>query len=133
MLFGSDLRLPCDLLLGRPPDAPSSPEEYIQDLQARFEVMHNFARERVNLVMEKTKTRYDTRATGRRFKERDKVWLWNPTRRKGVCPKLQSPWDGPHITLSRLNDFVVRIRKSSYSKPKVVHYDRLAPCYGHST
>ncbi|GFU77262.1 retrovirus-related Pol polyprotein from transposon 412 [Trichonephila clavipes] len=25
--FGRDLRLPCDLLFGRPPDTPSSPEE----------------------------------------------------------------------------------------------------------
>ncbi|GFW56442.1 SWIM-type domain-containing protein, partial [Trichonephila clavipes] len=27
MLFGRDLRLPCDLLFGRPPDTPSSPEK----------------------------------------------------------------------------------------------------------
>ncbi|GFY18716.1 retrovirus-related Pol polyprotein from transposon 412 [Trichonephila clavipes] len=45
MLFGRDLRLPCDLLFGRPPDTPSSPEEYVQNLQARFEDVHNLARE----------------------------------------------------------------------------------------
>ncbi|GFX88073.1 retrovirus-related Pol polyprotein from transposon 412 [Trichonephila clavipes] len=33
MLFGRDLRLPCDLLFGRPPDTPSSPEEYVQNLR----------------------------------------------------------------------------------------------------
>ncbi|KFM71818.1 Apical endosomal glycoprotein, partial [Stegodyphus mimosarum] len=109
MLFGRDLRLPCDLLFGRPPNASSSPEEYIQDLQARFEVMHNFARERVNLATEKMKTRYDTRATGHRFNEGDKVWLWNPTRRKGFSPKLQSPLDGPYAVLNRLNGVVARI------------------------
>ncbi|GFX21614.1 hypothetical protein TNCV_1400281 [Trichonephila clavipes] len=49
MLFGRDLRLPCDLLFGRPPDTPSSPEEYVQNLQARFEDVHNLARERINL------------------------------------------------------------------------------------
>ncbi|GFV07530.1 retrovirus-related Pol polyprotein from transposon 412 [Trichonephila clavipes] len=37
---------PCDLLFGRPPDTPSSPEEYVQNLQARFEDVHNLARER---------------------------------------------------------------------------------------
>ncbi|GFV17973.1 retrovirus-related Pol polyprotein from transposon 412 [Trichonephila clavipes] len=31
--FGRDLRLPCDLLFGRPPDTPSSPEEYVQNLR----------------------------------------------------------------------------------------------------
>ncbi|GFW48536.1 retrovirus-related Pol polyprotein from transposon 297 [Trichonephila clavipes] len=49
MLFGRDLRLPCDLLFGRPPDTPSSPEEYVQNLQARFEDVHHLARERINL------------------------------------------------------------------------------------
>ncbi|GFW21947.1 retrovirus-related Pol polyprotein from transposon 412 [Trichonephila clavipes] len=49
MLFGRDLRLPCDLLFGHPPDTPSSPEEYVQNLQARFEDVHNLAREQINL------------------------------------------------------------------------------------
>ncbi|GFU91119.1 retrovirus-related Pol polyprotein from transposon 412 [Trichonephila clavipes] len=71
--FGRDLRLPCDLLFGRPPDTPSSPEEYVQNLQARFEDVHNLARERIDLRTEKMKTRYDTKATGHQFKEGDKV------------------------------------------------------------
>ncbi|GFW79593.1 retrovirus-related Pol polyprotein from transposon 412 [Trichonephila clavipes] len=133
MLFGRDLRLPCDLLFGRPPDTPSSPEEYVQNLQARFEDVHNLARERINLRTEKMKTRYDTKATGHQFKEGDKVWFYNPTRRKGLSPKLQSHWDGPYTILKIINDVVIRNRKSTNSKPRVVHYDRLAPYYGHNS
>ncbi|GFV07696.1 retrovirus-related Pol polyprotein from transposon 412 [Trichonephila clavipes] len=133
MLFGRDLRLPCDLLFGRPPDTTSSPEEYVQNLQARFEDVHNLARERINLRTEKMKTRYDTKATGHQFKEGDKVWFYNPTRRKGLSPKLQSHWDGPYTILKIINDVVIRIRKSTNSKPRVVHYDRLAPYYGHNS
>ncbi|GFW48863.1 retrovirus-related Pol polyprotein from transposon 412 [Trichonephila clavipes] len=125
MLFGRDLRLP--------PDTPSSPEEYVQNLQARFEDVHNLARERINLRTEKMKTRYDTKATGHQFKEGDKVWFYNPTRRKGLSPKLQSHWDGPYTILKIINDVVIRIRKSTNSKPRVVHYDRLAPYYGHNS
>ncbi|GFX43575.1 retrovirus-related Pol polyprotein from transposon 412 [Trichonephila clavipes] len=131
--FGRDLRLPCDLLFGRPPDTPSSPEEYVQNLQARFEDVHNLARERINLRTEKMKTRYDTKATGHQFKEGDKVWFYNPTRRKGLSPKLQSHWDGPYTILKIINDVVIRIRKSTNSKSRVVHYDRLAPYYGHNS
>ncbi|GFV78830.1 retrovirus-related Pol polyprotein from transposon 412 [Trichonephila clavipes] len=124
---------PCDLLFGRPPDTPSSPEEYVQNLQARFEDVHHLARERINLRTEKMKTRYDTKATGHQFKEGDKVWFYNPTRRKGLSPKLQSHWDGPYTILKIINDVVIRIRKSTNSKPRVVHYDRLAPYYGHNS
>ncbi|GFX74183.1 retrovirus-related Pol polyprotein from transposon 412 [Trichonephila clavipes] len=124
---------PCDLLFGRPPDTPSSPEEYVQNLQARFEDVHNLARERINLRTEKMKTRYDTKATGHQFKEGDKVWFYNPTRRKGLSPKLPSHWDGPYTILKIINDVVIRIRKSTNSKPRVIHYDRLAPYYGHNS
>ncbi|GFW32971.1 retrovirus-related Pol polyprotein from transposon 412 [Trichonephila clavipes] len=53
---------PYDLLFGRPPDTPSSPEEYVQNLQARFEDVHNLAREQIDLRTEKMKTRYDTKS-----------------------------------------------------------------------
>ncbi|KAF8778878.1 hypothetical protein HNY73_015561 [Argiope bruennichi] len=71
MLFGRELRLPCDLLFGRPPDVPSSPEEYVHELQERLESVHEFARNRIDIATEKMKTRYDTRATGHEFHEGD--------------------------------------------------------------
>ncbi|GFX48942.1 telomere repeats-binding bouquet formation protein 1 [Trichonephila clavipes] len=56
------------------------------------------------------KTRYDTKATGHQFKEGDKVWFYNPTRRKGLS-QLQSHWDGPYTILKIINDVVIRIHK----------------------
>ncbi|GFT47113.1 retrovirus-related Pol polyprotein from transposon 412 [Trichonephila clavipes] len=106
MLFGHDLRLPADLLFSRPPDAPLAPEEYIEKLQAQMEEMHHLARERIGMASEKMKTRYDARATGHDFYEGDKVWLWNPKRRKGLSSKLQTNWEGPYTVIKRLNDVV---------------------------
>ncbi|GFX12684.1 retrovirus-related Pol polyprotein from transposon 412 [Trichonephila clavipes] len=91
MLFGRDLRLPADLLFSRPPDAPLAHEEYIEKLQALMEEIHHLARERIGRASEKMKTRYDARSTGHDFYEGDKVWLWNPERRKGLSPKLHRP------------------------------------------
>ncbi|GFY24490.1 retrovirus-related Pol polyprotein from transposon 412 [Trichonephila clavipes] len=96
MLFGRDLRLPADLLFSRPPDAPLVPVEYIEKLQAWMEEMHHLARERIGMASEKMKTRYDARATGHDLHESDRVWLWNPKRRKGLSPKLQTNWEGPY-------------------------------------
>ncbi|GFX63473.1 retrovirus-related Pol polyprotein from transposon 412 [Trichonephila clavipes] len=66
------------------------------------------------------KTRYDTKATGHQFKESDKVWFYNPTRRKGLSPKLQSHWDGPYTILKIINDAVIRIHNT-----KVIGQDAL--------
>ncbi|GFS49136.1 retrovirus-related Pol polyprotein from transposon 412 [Trichonephila clavipes] len=120
MLFGRALRLPADLLFSQPPDTPLAPEEYIEKLQARMEEMHHLARYRIGMASEKMKTRYDARATGHDIHEGDKVWLWNPKRRKGLSPKLHTNWEGPYTVLKRLNDVMVRIQKSPHSKPKLL-------------
>lgn len=42
------------------------------------------------------KNRHDLKAKEVTFNTGDSVWLYNPKRRKGLCPKLQSDWEGPH-------------------------------------
>ncbi|GFT37995.1 retrovirus-related Pol polyprotein from transposon 412 [Trichonephila clavipes] len=116
MLFGRDVSLPADLLFSRPPDAPLEPEERIDKLQAWMEEMHHLARERIGMASEKMMTRYDARATKHDFHEVDKVWLWNPKRRKVLSQELQTNWEGPYTILKSLNDVVVRIQKSPHSK-----------------
>ncbi|GFV83501.1 kinectin [Trichonephila clavipes] len=88
-----------------------------------MEEMHHLARERIGMASEKMKTRYNARATRHDFHEGDNVWLWNPNRRKGLSLKLQNNWGGPYTVLKRLNDVVVRIKKSPHPKPK--NYGRL--------
>ncbi|GFX92662.1 retrovirus-related Pol polyprotein from transposon 412 [Trichonephila clavipes] len=88
MLFGRDLRLPADLLFSRPPAAPLATEEYVEKLNAWMEEIHHLAWQKIGLASEKTKIRYDARATGHNFQEGNEVWLWNPKRRKGLSPKL---------------------------------------------
>ncbi|GBL93060.1 hypothetical protein AVEN_216425-1 [Araneus ventricosus] len=86
MLFGRTLRLPCDILFGRPSGTPSSPNEYMKNLEARLESVHSFARERIKLDRERMKTGYDSRATEHHFKEEDLVWMYNPKRWRGLSP-----------------------------------------------
>ncbi|GBM75960.1 Retrovirus-related Pol polyprotein from transposon 412 [Araneus ventricosus] len=127
MLFGRTLRLPCDILFGRPSETPSSPNEYMKNLEARLESVHAFARERIKLSSERMKTRYDSRATHHHFKEGDLVWMYNPKRRRGLSPKLQQNWEGPYTVVKKLNDVVYRVQRSPNAKPKVIHINRLAP------
>ncbi|GFX60141.1 kinectin [Trichonephila clavipes] len=102
----------------------------IQKLHLRMEEIHHLARERIDMASEKLKTRYDARKTGHDFHGGDKVWLWNPKRRKVLSPKLQTNWEGRYTILKRLNDVMMRIQKSPHTKPKppgqpkgvVVHY-----------
>ncbi|GBN93712.1 hypothetical protein AVEN_105557-1 [Araneus ventricosus] len=126
MLFGRTLRLPCDILFGRPSETPSSANEYMKNLEARLESVHAFARERIKLTNERMKTRYDSRATDHHFKEGDLVCMYNPKRWRGLSPKLQHNWEGPYTVVKKLNDVVYRVQRSPNAKPKVIHINRLA-------
>ena len=77
------------------------------------------------------KARYDRAANSEGFKEGQLVLLFNPQRKKGLSPNLQTHWDGPYKVIKKLNDVVYRIQKykSPRAKIKVVHLERLAP-YG---
>ncbi|GBL87495.1 hypothetical protein AVEN_271880-1 [Araneus ventricosus] len=127
MLFGRTLRLPCDILFGRPSDTPSSPSIYLNNLEARLESVHAFARERIKLASERMKTRYDSGATGHHFKEGDKVWMYNPKRRRGLSPKLQQNWEGLYTIVKKLNDVIYKVQMSPNTNPKVIHINRLTP------
>ncbi|GBM00287.1 Retrovirus-related Pol polyprotein from transposon 297 [Araneus ventricosus] len=127
MFFGRTLRLPCDILFGRPSETPYSPNKYMKNLEARLESVHAFARERIKLASERMKTHYDSRATHHHFKEGDLVWMYNPKRRRGPSPKLQQNWEGPYTVVKKMTDVVYRVQRSPNAKPKVIHINRLAP------
>ncbi|UYV77490.1 K02A2.6-like [Cordylochernes scorpioides] len=103
-----------------------------EDLQcsAPFERMltvHQWAGERLHFSSEEMKDMYNVKTSNKTFKEGEMVWLHNPQRKKGLSPKLQYQWEGPYKIIKCLNDVIYRIQKTPKSKPKVVHYNRLAP------
>ncbi|GBN95181.1 hypothetical protein AVEN_172371-1 [Araneus ventricosus] len=104
MSYDRTRSFPCDILFGRPRDTPSSPT----DSDARFESVQPSAGEQIKLCWERMKTRYDSRATGHRFKDGDLVSVYNPKRRRGLSPKLQQNWEGPYTVVKKLNDVVYR-------------------------
>ncbi len=129
LMFGRDLRLPVDLLYGRPEERENT-THYVEALQEKLDKVHDFARERIKLSSDRMKRYYDVRATGDQLNEGDLVWLYNPQRKKGITPKFQRPWQGPFRILKRINDLVYRIQLKPTTKPRVVHYNRLWKYHG---
>ncbi|GBN00417.1 hypothetical protein AVEN_8973-1 [Araneus ventricosus] len=78
MLFGRTLRMPCDIFFVRPSDTSSSPNEYLNNLEARLESVHAFARERIKLASPRMKTLYDCGAANHHLNVGDQVWIYNP-------------------------------------------------------
>jgi hypothetical protein len=130
LVFGRELRLPCDLLFGAPPDKERPATEYAADLVAHIHDIHDYARQHLKMASDRMKTWYDKLANSAGYHEGDRVWLYCQKRTKGKSPKLQPACEGPYKIITRINDVVYRIQKTPRSRMMVVHLDRLAPYQG---
>lgn len=133
LYFARDLRIPLDLLRGRPPDSceanPVSEGSLDKKLKGKLREIHSFARERIDIRSSRIKSWYDRGARQVTFQEGQKVWFFNPRRTIGKTPKLQSNWEGPFMIIKKLSDVVFCIQKSARHKKKIIHSDRLAPFF----
>ncbi|XP_037944217.1 uncharacterized protein K02A2.6-like [Teleopsis dalmanni] len=131
VVFGSELRLPCDLKFGATNAVEHSEENYCDMMKNEMNELHQQVRQHSQLMSNKMKDRFDRAANSEGFEEGDLVLLYNPQRKKGLSTKLQTSWEGPYMIMKRLNDVVYRIQRygTTCCKMKVVHLERLAP-YG---
>ena len=133
LMFGRDLKLPIDILYGRPEtEHAQHTTSYALKLQERLEKVHHFARQRLQMMSDRMKRHYDNQLMGSKLQAGTAVWLYNPHRRKGITPKLMRNWQGPYVVIKCINDLVYRIQLGPKSKPKVVHRNRLWSYTGHN-
>ena len=134
IMFGREIHLPANLLLGALPnqDLHATPAEFVLNLQERLQQVHDVARMSNKEASLKMKKDYDIRAAQPDFKQGDSVWLFNPKRKLRRNPKLQRPWERCTF-LTWINDVVCRVQPTEL-KPRarkkfhIVHADRLIKC-----
>jgi uncharacterized GH25 family protein len=95
-MFGRNIIVPVDLLFGHPEEEKEkAPMEYVAHLQECIDKVHRYARANIRVAHDRMKENYDAQADCRAFSQGDWVWLYNPTHKKGLSPKLSQPWKGP--------------------------------------
>ncbi|CAN7950792.1 unnamed protein product, partial [Ixodes hexagonus] len=116
LLMGRELRLPMEITFGTPVLASHQTtrrdlySDHTRHLRATLNSVQDFARRNLHLRSESARSRYNRNSSGRPLQPGDKVWLHQPRRTKGRCPKLQPSWEGPYEVVKRLNDVVYRVR-----------------------
>ncbi|KAJ8950945.1 hypothetical protein NQ318_008384 [Aromia moschata] len=130
IVMGRELRLPCHLKFGCTPGDDVAGEDYVSTLRQRMDDIHKRVRSKIQGASDRMKETYDINANDGRYQPGNQVWLYNPQRTRGLSPKLQSFWEGPYEVITQINDVVYRIQKLPRGKPRVVHFNRLAPFAG---
>ena len=133
MMLGRNVTLPLQAVVSKPAcesDDEVEPDEYITELQDRMCRVHALARGNLKKSADYNKHHYDIRAQKRVMEKGQAVWLYDNTRKVGVCQKLTSKWKGPCLVLKRIDDINYLVQKCPRKPAKVYHIDRLLPYKG---
>ena len=126
LMMGRESSLPIGVMMGIPREETEAHwRNYVEELQQKMEIADGSARKNLKKSAVRQKRNYDQRAEHCQFSIGDPVWFYNPVRRKGICPKLQTKWTCPFTVIDKLNNVVYKIQLSSKAKPKVIHMDKL--------
>ena len=128
LMFGRELSMPVDLMIGQPPDAAQTQLDYVKEMQSRLSQAYRLARLNLRRSAERQQKYYNERVHGSSFAVGCAVWYANKLRKKGVCPKLQPKWRGPCLVIKKYSDCLLQIQVSC-KKSLTVHVDLLKACY----
>ena len=127
LMFGREMRLPIDLIAGRPLGEDPQPtiSEFARDMRDNLTKVHHYARDNLKLAGESMKRNYDRGAKDQRYAKGDRVWYYSPRLQKGQSSKLQMPWKGPYTIVEEISDIHYRIGHGPTKGEKVVHTNYL--------
>ena len=135
LMLGREVVLPAEAITGHPSaesdsNFPADEDQYVTVLRDRLAKAHHVARRNLHAHAVYRKRRYNLKARKQSLEPGQPVWLYNPTRRVGVCSKLTSKWKGPYAVIRKLDDITYVVKNSPKQKAKVYHVDRLLPYRG---
>ena len=127
LMTGRELRLPIHVTIGTPPedDESNTMPEYVDKMKRNLVEVRHHVRTNLKIASGTMKLRFDAKASQTVLEPGEKVWLYNPRKKRGKCPKLSSNWEGPYMIINRLSDVTYRIKGEGRSKAKVVYFNRL--------
>ena len=133
MVFGREIILPLQALIPLPEKDTShmdSSTDYVCHLKNKLEENYKIARKSLNKAAICQKRRYDLKAKKNNFSKGQLVWIYDPSRKIGRCPKLTSRWKGPYIIEKKIDDVTYRVKRTLRQPSSVYHIDRLASYRG---
>jgi hypothetical protein len=123
LVFGTEARLPCELLTGLPLEAQSR-NAFVSYLIRRNNEASEIARHVSNATQKTSKEYYDANANNRLFKPGDVVYVRVGQHKAGACNKLAAPWMGPCVVEAAHG---VRVTVVTPSNGTIqVHHNRLS-------
>ena len=128
LMFGREMRIPLDVMMGSGPmGSEDSYSEFVADLQGSLEAAYRDVRQNLKVAQRRQKDAYDKGVRHMLFQPGDLVLRYDPQLKPGEVNKFHRQWEGPYEIVERVTDVTYRVKKvrGHSRKSRVVHFNNL--------
>jgi len=125
LMFGRELNVAIDVVLGNPSGPPQSVNDYAEHLTGQMADAYEVVREHPGRSANRAKRSYDFGAKPQEYKPGDLVYVYSPRQFKGRSPKWARCYSGPWEVVRRVNAVNYAVRRSPRSAVTMMHVNKL--------
>ena len=127
LMFGREMRIPLDVMMGGAEDNERNYTEFVSDLQSSLETAYRDVRESLQVAQRRQKDGYDKGVKHMVFQPGDLVLRYTPQLKPGEANKFHRQWEGPFEVVERVTDVTYQVKKvrGHCRRSQVVHFNNL--------
>jgi hypothetical protein len=127
LMLGREVVTPVKLLVPASPDVTEK-VSWVDSLHQRFRETSRLVMEQSKAALRLQKANYDKKTKLYNFNVNDKVWVYDPTQRRGTISTLNAHlWKVPYIGMKKISAAVYLVRLPNAIKGRFINVDRLSP------
>ena len=115
IMFGREIEMPIDVALSQTP-GQRTVQSHIENILQNHEIYREIAKENIKQAQGKYKKYHDRGAKEPTYKIGQRVWVYDPTKKPGLSPKLCQKWTGPFYICKVLRNYTYIVRRCSDNK-----------------
>ena len=127
MMFGREMRVPLDVMMGGANENPGSCTEFVEELRENLEGAHRDARQTLKVAQRRQKDAYDKGVKHTVYQAGDLVLRYTPQLKPGEAGKFHRQWQGPFRIVKQVTKVTYLVKKvgGRSRRSKVVHFNNL--------
>ena len=125
LVFGHEMRLPLDVMMGEANESKSTYTEFVVDLREKLVQAHQDVREKLKVAQRRQKDAFDKGVKNTVYQPDALVLRFSPELKPGEPNKSHRKWEGPFEIVERVSEVTYRLRNMGRRsrRSSVVHFN----------
>ena len=127
LIFGHEMRIPLDVMMGNADETESTYIKFVVDLRERLIQAHQDVREKLKVAQRRQKDAFDKGVKCTVYQPGDLVLRFSPELKPGEPNKFHRQWESPYEIVERVSEVTYRVRRRDRHSRRSsdVHFNNL--------